>query len=253
MAVLVCSLAMVGCSGDDDEATGGTGGSGGASGNGGTSGAGATVSFYGLVSWTSPPNPPSTTAWTDDGYAEGLEFCLRGTQNCVQVDANGHYKLSGVPTSSRVALIATHPESDRNVLLFETETSPRLYSPRFGKTAKSSTWLAAAGCASPPKAGTGILFVGAPPGSTVKLTPPATVVYTKEDGTFDPALSSIPAAMSADLTGSIACDLAPGKYQIDIGQTTESCHTIEGWTSTGHDVEAEVEADSVTGVNWVCE
>jgi hypothetical protein len=253
IAVLVCAFAAMGCGSDDSEATSGTGGTAGAGGSGGTAGASATVTFSGTVTWANPPDPPNTTTWTDDGYAEDMEICLRGTQNCVQVDASGHYELGGVPASSNVAFIATHPDTDRYVILFATQTSDRSYSPALVKTAKIAPFIAVAGCTSPPKAGMGTLYVVSPPGSTVTPTPSATVVYTKEDGTFDPSLTSLPASMSDDNTGAIACDVAPGKYQIDIGQTTGTCHMIEGWPSTGHDIEADVEADSVTVVNWRCQ
>lgn len=246
---------------EDDTQTGGAGGSGGdvmggggavAGGNGGTGGAGgaATVAYEATITGLDPPNPVAMTTWVDLGPIEGMEVCLidGDPAACASTDASGAVVLDGVPANANVAFRFTHAEYPPWLLQYVTTTSDEIHQPSFARHgAAVDASLAGAGCTDPPALGKGNLLVGTPVGASVAVSPQATVVYMDAAGYFDPTLTSCGAGGFA-----VLCDLDPGLYALDFSGALGSCQRVEGWPSAGHDLDAKIEADTFTVVNWIC-
>lgn len=185
-----------------------------------------------------------------------MDVCLLGSDECSRTDAAGAYRLENVPANGEVMLVLTHPDSlGRMLLQSVTGAVDREQNLYFTSIAHMTAYLASSGCGGVPEAGTRALFIGAPPGAKVVVTPapPMAPVYAGIDGFFDAALSAIPADTPATLAGAVTCGVPPGIYEIDVVGAPDTCHMVDGWPPADHDVRIVIEADTHSIFNRVCE
>jgi len=269
---LVLSLFTAACGSDDSSdgsggsagtggASGGAGGSAGATGGsagatGGSAGAGAsggqTVSYVGTLTGLLPPEPPGKPDYQPLGPLVGAKVCLHGdATKCATTDSAGKVTVPGIPALSNIGIVVTHADYGRTLLQYTTDGWDEVHAPGLLASAGVGQWESDAGCGSPGAAGTGLLYIGLPAGAAASVTPATKVVYFGSDGVLDPKLTAV-AASNTKFGGAVLCDLAPGKYTVDVTGTSGLCSMIEGWPSPGHSLEALVEADTVTYTNWQC-
>lgn len=106
----------------------------------------------------------------------------------------------------------------------------------------------------PLAAGTGLIYFGAPAGSKITLHPAPTspVVYAGNNG-FDPSFTEIPANTSASRAEAVIGGVEPGLFEIEVTQTSGVCHRVEGWPSDKYAATIEVQADTFSVFNWICQ
>ncbi len=263
IAVGVLSLAFA-CGDDDATGGGGTGGAGGdgtggdgqGGKGGGADGGGGMGSGGGLtVSWETTMGAYEPPDWTGGDPVEGMEVCLRGdATKCGTTDADGHVKIDGIPANSQIAMLYSREGFPQYLTQYVTqEVDVVAFGALIPSGAALDAWFDSAGCTDPPAPGKANLYTGLPPGASVTVAPAGTVVYTGQDGFFDPMLTSVPADTPADKAAAILCDVDPGLYSFDFEGTLGSCHMVEGWPSEVHDIMVLAEADTFTGVNWICQ